>query len=346
MGEQDDSGNIITQISQRSERRIDLRTGSPYANLIYSQKQFAAAVAEHFGVHPDTVVPAFGATGAIETIRNHIARFAPGPHPVLLTVSPGYWRARESFQGFGFRIADVETEKNGFDIDEDALIQKAADLQPDAVYLSLPNNPTGAIFDPVKIVNGVPAGTAVILDLTLPGRQFNTRELIGDLYSRFRTKSRLFLVGSTSKSHNTAEYRVGWAICAKSEDAALLKKENRNVVSSIAIEEALQRLHQVSPVESNIERSFSLLKRAAGETFHLIEPARRTESSYVLIRLYGDSAALKGSLEQHRIMVMWGSEFGLTDQFVRLEVSEPENVREVISALAATIRKSIRPEFH
>ncbi len=321
------------------ERQLDLRTGSPYAILIDSQKHFAAVVGDYFGMNADDVVPTFGSTGAIDAIRNHIFRLALKPSPVLLTVSPGYWRARESFQGLGFKIELIETIKSGFNIHEAALMQRAAELQPEAVYLSLPNNPTGAVFDAAALIAGVPERTAVILDLTLPAARLDTRELTADLYRRFRGRSKLFLIGSASKSHNTAEYRIGWAVCACSEDAALLKKENRNVISSFGVEKVVSRLYQESPVKALIEKSFSLLRGAAGETFELVEPAKRVESSYVLVRLCGDTVAVRSALEQHRIAVMWGPELGLPDEFIRLEVSEPESVRQFIAALACALEK-------
>src|SRR5262249_27705212 len=152
--------------------------------------------------------------------------------PTVLTVCPGYWRARESFEGFGFRTIDVHTEPFGFAISEALLVAKAEDINPDLLYLSLPNNPTGAIFDPEIVIAGVPEGTAVIIDLTLPSRAIDARMLTHELYREFRGRKNLFLIGSTSKSHGTAEYRIGWAVCANSDDAAQLKKENRNVVAS------------------------------------------------------------------------------------------------------------------
>ncbi len=325
---------------QVSERQIDLRTGLPYANLISSQKRFASIVAKYFAVSPAAVVPTAGATGAIEAVRNHVFRMAGKLHPRLLTVSPGYWRARESFQGFGFEVVAVNTLAAGFDIDERALIHKAAEIQPELVYLSLPNNPTGAIFDPARIVTGMPESTAIVFDLTLPGAQLNVRELTCQLWRSFHSRRNLFLVGSTSKTHNTAEYRIGWAICTGAEDAVYLQKENRNVVSSVAVEEASRQLAKACPIHSSIAESFCLLKKAADAAgFHLIEPPRRTESSYVLIRLCGDPAKCRIVLERHGIAVMWGSEFGLTDEYVRLEASEPENIRALIKALAASLAK-------
>lgn len=326
--------------SNTPESQIDLRTGQPYAKLIRSQAQFASVIANYFGVDPQDVIPTSGASGAIEAVRNHVFRLALKANPVLLTVTPGYWRARESFQGFGFRVETVHTAADGFDINEKTLIEKAAEVRPDLVYLSLPNNPTGAIFDPEKIVNGLPGSMRIILDLTLPSRQLNTRELVGHLYRRYRGRRKLFLTGSTSKSHNTADCRIGWTICASSEDAAQLRQENRNVVSSLSVEKASSELSKEPPVNDLIERSFRQLKMVEdGSEFQLVEPAKRAQSSYVLVEFLGDAEILRNILRHHGIAVMWGSEFGLTDQYFRLEVSEPENVRIFIDALRTSLEQ-------
>lgn len=330
----------LVTVSKTSEPHIDLRTGQPYAKLIRSHAQFASVVGDFFGVDAEDVIPAAGASGAIETVRNHVFRLALKASPVLLTVTPGYWRARESFQGFGFQVAAVRTAADGFDINETTFIKKAAEIQPDIVYLSLPNNPTGAVFDPEKIVNGLPETTPMIFDLTLPSRQLNTRELARHLYRDYRGRRNLFLVGSTSKSHNTAEYRIGWTICANSEDAVQLRQENRNVVSSLSVEKASGELAKEPPAHDLIERSFQLLKRVEGAYgLALVEPARRAQSSYVLVEFMGDVEILRSGLRQQGIGVMWGPEFGLTDRYFRLEVSEPENVRVFIDALRADREK-------
>ena len=330
----------LVTASKTSEPRIDLRTGEPYARLIRAHAQFASVVGDYFGIDAQDVIPAAGASGAIETVRNHVFRLVLKANPVLLTVMPGYWRARESFQGFGFHVATVQTAADGFDINETILIRRAAEIEPDIVYLSLPNNPTGAVFDPKKIVDGLPTTTPIIFDLTLPSRQLNTRELAGRLYRDYRGRRNLFLVGSTSKSHNTAEYRIGWTICASSEDAVQLRHENRNVVSSLSVEKASSELAKGHLVHDLIERSFQLLKRVEGTYgLKLVEPARRAQSSYVLVEFLGDAEKLRSRLRHHGISVMWGPEFGLTDRYFRLEMSEPKSVRAFLDALRADRQK-------
>lgn len=317
--------------------QIDLRTGQPYANLIVSQRRFASVIADYLDVDSNHVLPTPGATGAIEAVRNHIFRTALKAHPTVLTVCPGYWRARESFQGFGFTIVEVKTEQDGFAIDEKALVRRAAETQPDIVYLSLPNNPTGAIFDPAAIMNGVPVATAVVFDLTLPSPQLNARELARQLYTNFHNR-KLFIVGSTSKSHNTAEYRIGWAIAGRIEDAGQLNEENRNVVSSIAVEQACRVLEKGSDVAGSIARSLQILKSAASEgILEIIEPSRSVQSSYVLIRSRVGSNILRNALEHLEIAVLWGAEFGLSDDYLRLETSKPEHVEAFTRGLIATL---------
>jgi aspartate/methionine/tyrosine aminotransferase len=314
--------------------QVELRTGAPYANLIAHHLQFASAIGKYFGVDPAHVVPTTGATGAIEAVRNHVFRSVLKPAPVLLTVSPGYWRARESFQGFGFKVSAIETRAVNFSIQESALIKRAAEIHPDVIYLSLPNNPTGAIFDPEIIVRESPESTAVLLDLTLPSSQLDSRELTARLYREFFGKKKLFLAGSTSKSHNTAEYRIGWVICANAEDAAQLKQENRNVVSSVSVAHALRQLEAHSPVAELIAQSFALLRAAQDDCgFELITPPRMAETGYVLIRPGMNTAIIRNCLERCGIAVMWGSECGLTDEYIRLETSEPENVEIFINSL-------------
>ena len=313
--------------------QVELRTGTPYANLIRNQQLFACAVGDYLGVDPDDCIPTAGATGAIEVVRNHVFRTRLKTCPIVLTVCPGYWRARESFVGFGFRVIDLHTEPFGFAILEDMLVAKAVETNPDLLYLSLPNNPTGAIFDPAVVIAGAPEETAVIIDLTLPSREIDARALTGELYQKFRGRRSLFLVGSTSKSHGTAEYRVGWALCANSDDAAQLNQENRNGVASISITEAMKRLERGSTIIDLIESSFALLKSGEREgMFELVKPARRAETGYVLIRAR-DVQELRRVLDQRGIRVMWGSEFGLNDRYLRLETLEPRNIEIFIETV-------------
>jgi len=332
------SHNISAQ-SQTKFLNVELRTGTPYANLLANHRLFTAAVSDYFGICQDDCIPTAGATGAIEAVRNHVFRTRLKACPTLLTVCPDYWRARESFAGFGFRAIDLHTEPFGFTIVEALLVAKANEIKPDVVYLSLPNNPTGAIFDPELIIAGAPEKTAIVIDFTLPTRAIDVRVLMRDLYQKFRGRRDLFLVGSTSKSHGTAEYRIGWVVCASSDDAVQLKNENRNVGARVSAAEATKQLKRGPTVISLLESSFDLLRDGEKKgAFELITPERRAESGYVLIRARADTEEFRKVLDLHGISVMWGSEFGVSDQYVRLEMLEPRNIQVFVETVNGAAR--------
>ena len=322
---------------------IELRTGTPYANLLATHQLFAAAVAEYFSVRQGDCIPTAGTTGAIESVRNYVFRTRLKPSPTVLTVCPDYWRARESFAGFGFRVIELHTEPFGFDITEANLVAIAIETNPDLLYLSLPNNPTGAIFNAEVIIAGTPETTAIMIDLTLPSRAIDVQVLTRDLYRKFQGRRMLFLVGSTSKSHGTAECRIGWVVCANSNDATQLKNENRNVVASASAAEAIKRLERGSTAIDLIESSFELLRDGEKSgAFELVTPENKAETGYVLIRTLADAEELRRVLDESGIRVMWGSEFGLSDRYVRLETLEPQNIRIFVETVNNAARKTVR----
>jgi aspartate/methionine/tyrosine aminotransferase len=315
--------------------RIELRTGRPYANLTVNQELYSAAVGRHLDIDPRDVIPTPGATGAIELVRNHVFKLKQKNNPTLMTVCPGYWRARESFQGLGFKVIEVRTEPYGFAINENTLIERANSENPDVIYLSLPNNPTGAIFDPDVIIASLPEETAFILDMTLPSRDLDVKSLSSKLYHKFRGKRNLFLIGSTSKSHETAEHRVGWLACVNSEDAIELNREYRNAVPSSSILESMQHLGKAPTVLGKIDESYKLLLDGeAQKVFSIVRPQRATKTGYVLIEVNVAPEILKRVFQENDIAVMWGAYLGLTDRHMRLEMLEPENIRVFVDTVA------------
>jgi len=315
------------------KRQVELRTGTPYANLNAAQARFAQTLGDQWHIDPNKIIPTFGATGAIEAVRNHVLKLSPKKQPAVLTVSPGYWRARESFGGLGFELIDIATEPNKFSINEEIVIERAGEARPDLIYLSLPNNPTGEIFDPRKIVSGVPDETAILFDLTLPCRDLKVGELTREVCESFKERSNLFLAGSTSKSHETAEYRVGWTVCASQKDANELRGENRSGVSTFGIAEAIRCVVRPPTVLDNIDRSFSFLEKGAGRKFAIVTPPRRVRTTYVLIELLESPENVRKILDDSGIQVMWGSDFGLTDRHIRLETIEYPNIEIFVTAI-------------
>ena len=119
-----------------------------------------------------------------------------------------------------------------------------------------------------------------------------------------------------------------------------LKNENRNVVASVSAAEAMKQLEQGSTAIELIETSFDLLRHGEKKgVFELVMPERRVETGYVLIRT--NAKDLRSVLDQRGIQVMWGSEFGLSDQYVRLETLEPRNIAIFVDSVNGADRGKI-----
>src|SRR6185503_11315519 len=110
--------------------------------------------------------------------------------------------------------------------------------------------------------------------------------------------------------------------------------------TSASVKEATKRLKEGSTVIGLIESSFALLCDGERERlFELIKPAKRAETGYVLIRARVDVEELRSILDQRDISVMWGSEFGLTDEYIRLETLEPRNIHVFVETLREVGRR-------
>lgn len=325
---------------------VELRTGIPYARLISHQTFFAEAVGERFGIDPAHVIPSAGTTGAIESVRNHVLKTSARRSPVLLTVKPGYWRARECFQGLGFGVVDFETRHRGFTLDEAEFAAEVARVGPDVIYLSLPNNPTGAVFDAEALISQIPEEVAITLDLTLPSRELGSGALLSRLYEAFPNRRNLFLLGSTSKSHGTAEHRIGWVVCTSPDDARELRGENRTGISTISIAEGIRHLGRPSPAVDKIDMSFELLAEGTrAGLYEIVEPRKGVRSGYVLTRILEHGATVRERLDARGIKVMWGSEVGLTDEYIRLEMLEETNVKIFVDSINAAPDDFCPPEL-
>lgn len=313
---------------------IDLKVGAPYANLIAHQQIFADAVGQHFRIDPACIVPMAGAMGAIDAIRNHVMRMSKKETPIAYMLSPDYWRARESFLGLGFQIMESSTQQHDFFIDEQTLAREVEAIAADLLYVSLPNNPTGATFNPEAMVKDISERTCIIIDMTLPCAELDPKEIVPRLHRHFADRSNLFLVGSPSKSHGVAQWRIGWAICSNASEAEILRKENRSGICTFSIQECIKCLGQKAPAIETIACSFDVLRE--GERYHhyeIVRPPRMVETGYVLIKVLVDIDTLRTALQKEKIAVMWGTEVGLPDAYIRLETIDTANVQIFVDAI-------------
>jgi hypothetical protein len=64
--------------------------------------------------------------------------------------------------------------------------------------------------------------------------------------------------------------------------------------------------------------------------FAIIRPQKMAQSVYVLVSVKTD---VKRVLAEKGISVMWGSEYGLSDDYIRLETLEPSHIGAFVDAV-------------
>ena len=117
---------------------VELRTGTPYANLMARPAAVRRRLSDYFDVCQDDCIPTAGRhRRPLRRSEIMLFRTTLKAYPTVLTVCPDYWRARESFEGLGFKVIDVHTEPFGFAITEAMLVAKAKETNPD---LALPES--------------------------------------------------------------------------------------------------------------------------------------------------------------------------------------------------------------
>ena len=120
-------------------------------------------------------------------------------------------------------------------------------------------------------------------------------------------------------------------ICANSEDAQELRRENRNVVASAAIQNAMDQIGREPSALEKIDRSFELLfEDEKHGRYSIIRPDKMARTVYVFIKA-GRKA--RRTLAEKDIRVMWGSEYGLSDDYLRLETVEPSYTGIFVDAI-------------
>ena len=215
--------------------------------------------------------------------------------------------------------------------------------RPGRNLLESAEHPTGAVFDAEALIGAVPEEVAITLDLTLP-EDLGSGALLSRLYEAFPNRCNLFLLGSTSKSHGTAEHRIGWVVCTSPDDARELRGENRTGISTISIAEGIRHLGRPSPAVDKIDMSFELLAEGArAGLYEIVEPRKGVRERSRFMRILEHDATVRERLDARGIKVMWGSEVGLSDEYIRLEMLEETNVKIFVDSINAAPDAPARP---
>jgi histidinol-phosphate aminotransferase len=169
-------------------------------------RELRAAIAAHCGVSMEEVLVGVGSDELIALLLTALNRPKRRPPPTMVTVTPTFVMYKMSARVRGFGVVEVPLD-NGWDIAESALIKALEIAEPNLVFIASPNNPTGTMAAPDRLLRVIEAArnAVVVVDeayVDYAGRnQLELRERYPQLVV-LRTLSKIGL----------ASLRIGWLL--------------------------------------------------------------------------------------------------------------------------------------
>ena len=183
----------------------ELRNAAFYPERAYADFRDAAAAA--LGVPAECVIPAHGAQALIAALA--AAFLEPGRTAVVPEVTYGLYAHVSA--AVGARV--VETPMPGLDFDLAAVAEAARAERATVVWISDPNNPTGALIDRAawrELLDGLPPDCVVVADEAY--MDFAEPDVRADRLRDVAEGRPVVVLRSFSKSFGLAGLRLGVAI--------------------------------------------------------------------------------------------------------------------------------------
>ena len=158
-------------------------------------------------VHPEEVVLVHGGTGANNNVINTLVQ--PGDN--VVTIVPSYQQFYSIPESLGAEVRKVYLKpKEGYKLSLEA-VASAVDQQTRAIFLTNPNNPTGALLtlDEMERLADIAkeADCFIVCDEMYRGLKEEYMYSFADIYDK------AIVTCSSSKMYSMAGLRVGWIVC-------------------------------------------------------------------------------------------------------------------------------------
>ena len=312
------------------EAALALANASRYPIALYDD--FRAEVARAVGTDASRIVPAHGLQALVGTIASALLR--PGDGVVVPATTFYLYRLVCAARG-----ATVHTvPMRGYELDLQALLGKADEVDAKVVWICDPNNPTATVLAASEwdaFVDALPEGCVAVVDeayadfLPPETRQRRERDV--------EEGRRVVLLRSFSKLYGLAGLRLGYAVADEPVARALAVLEEpfnvnapalaAGIASLRATEEAAARRREVAAARELLVHGL----RDVGT-----EPLP-SDVGFVLARVDVDDVALTRELGAAGVLVRSGTELGLPGH-VRIAVAPPAVVERVTRALDRALR--------
>ncbi len=225
--------------------------------------------------------------------------------------------------------------KNGFFIDEDVLIRRAAEGKVKVIWICNPNNPTGPLT-PRKSILEIFRGADCLVAVDECYYEF-CGETVADLIEKYKN---LIVLRSFSKSYSLAGLRIGYII-ANREIIKVLSKMRQpasvNLLAQIAALNALQDPKYYEEIRREIVREREKLTASLRDLGLKVFDSK---TNFVLVKT-SEAKKLFKELWKGRIAVLpgWNPEFSdLGENYLRITVGLPEENTTLLNTLNNIIK--------
>lgn len=315
------------------QRALGERLGHVAMNRYPAQQAEAlrTALAAHAGVPPDCAITLGNGSDELITMLS-MACDVPGA--VVMAPLPGFVMYEVSASLQGIRFVGVPLTAD-FELDETAMLAAIEEHRPTLLYLAYPNNPTANLWDDVVVDRLIGAmgrvdGLVVMDEAYQPFASRNSMD-------RLRHYPHVLVMRTLSK-FGLAGVRIGYLIGRRelvTEIDKLRPPYNISVLNAeaglFALEHADEYAAQAAAIRSERERVFAQLQDLPG-----VHPYP-SQANMILTRVPDAAAAFAGMRQRGVLVKNVSSLHPLLANCLRLTIGTPDENRQLIDALRASL---------
>jgi len=223
-------------------------------------------------VGPGQVVVTNG--GAEANLLAVLATAKPGG--VVVVDEPNYMQVRGLLEARGARIVVARRRPPRWRLEPERLIDLVEALRPVAVYVTNPNNPTGAVERRLEELAAAAArhGTVLVFDEVYRGLELRGGKTPSILESAASYGAAAVSTGSMSKTYSLPGLRIGWAaasstrlaekLWAAKDYTTIAASRLSEAVATLVLERAAEALERRT--RTIARRNLRLLEEACGKS--------------------------------------------------------------------------------
>jgi histidinol-phosphate/aromatic aminotransferase/cobyric acid decarboxylase-like protein len=300
------------------------------------------AIAAAIDCDPGRILLGHGSVELLWAIISELRRSANGKP--LLIVGPTFGEPEAAARAHGVPCAHVDMlEADDYAFDRSRIETAIAASAAAAVYLCLPNNPTGRNLGSSELQG---------LIERYPGVQFIVDQAFLSLSTghaqaglRFERHPNVIVVRSLTKDHALAGLRIGYALASAAWLARIDTQRPPWMVSALAQAAVLEAMRHPEHVTAARDRLLAARLQLSASVARLGFGAVTSETHYFLIRVDDADALRERLLIQQRVLVRSCRSFGLPHH-IRVAAGDEIASQRLLRGLADQAREpaSRRPK--